>query len=304
MVARKFPQWLRRPFPAGSVYQTQGVVDGFRLHTVCESALCPNRPECFSERTAAFMILGDICTRRCGFCAISVGRPAEVDPDEPRRVAKAVKQLGLGHVVVTSVARDDLRDEGAGAFYETILAIRELNPEAAVEALVPDFHARRELIEYVCDARPQVFNHNLETVRRLTPMVRRQARYDRSLEVLQIVKQYDDAMTTKSGLMLGLGETVDEVKSTLYDLRAVGVNIVTIGQYLKPKDGKLEVVEFVHPGVFEELGEEGKKIGFSEVYSGPYVRSSYHAGEAYRRSVQRSASIAIKEITGVDASFV
>jgi len=292
---KHFPEWLRRQIPTGSVTATNETLARFRLNTVCESALCPNRMECFSKHTATFMILGDICTRRCGFCAISVGRPSTVEEDEPVRVAEAARQLGLTHVVVTSVARDDLADEGAHAFHETILAIRALTPEATVEVLTPDFHARPELIQHVCDARPNVFNHNLETVERLSPRVRPQARYDRSLEVLREIKWYAPRIMTKSGLMLGLGETREEVLEALRDLRSVGVQIVTIGQYLKPSPGKLDVEEFIHPSTFESLEVAGKGMGFSKVYSGPYVRSSYHAGETYQRSQIVSASIAERE---------
>lgn len=286
---RQLPEWLRRRLPIGSIYETHERLREFRLSTVCESALCPNRTECFSARTATFMILGDVCTRRCGFCAISAGRPRTVEKDEPRRVAQAAKRLGLRHVVVTSVARDDLKDEGANAFYETVLAIREIIPEATIEVLTPDFHARRELVQHVCDAHPNVFNHNLETVERLSPRVRPQARYDRSLDVLRQIKICDARIVTKSGLMLGLGETLEEVKTALRDLRSVGVEIVTIGQYLKPKEGKLEVEAFIHPEVFMELEEVGKGMGFSEVYGGPYVRSSYQAGESYARYQALSA---------------
>ena len=273
-----------REIPSGSTSKTHETLTAFRLNTVCESALCPNRFECYSRRTATFMILGDICTRKCGFCAIPVGRPEEVEADEPMRVAEAAVKLGLKHVVVTSVARDDLQDEGAGAFHNTIQAIRELLPDVTIEVLTPDFHAKASLIEHVCDASPTVFNHNVETVERLTPRVRPQARYSRSLKVLEYIKSYDPSIVTKSGLMLGLGETLDEIRQTLRDLKSVGCEMITIGQYLKPEEGKLEIEEFVSPEVFSLLEEEGRKLGFREVYAGPYVRSSYHAGEAYERS--------------------
>ncbi|MBI4372466.1 MAG: lipoyl synthase [Candidatus Omnitrophica bacterium] len=281
---KRFPDWLRREIPVGSTYQTHGTITEFKLNTVCESALCPNRLECFSRRTATFMILGDICTRKCGFCAIETGRPLTVEEDEPVRVAEAAAKLGLRHVVVTSVARDDLRDEGAGAFHNTICAVRSALPEASIEVLTPDFHAKSHLIEHVCDACPTVFNHNLETVERLTKRVRPQAAYARSLQVLEHIKAYDPSIVTKSGLMLGLGEELDEVTTTFRDLRSVGCEIVTIGQYLKPKEGKLEMEEFVSPEIFALLEAEGRRLGFEEVYTGPYVRSSYHAGEAYQRS--------------------
>ena len=286
---RRFPEWLRRKLPTGSTHWTNQTLAEFRLNTVCESALCPNRSECFARRTATFMILGDICTRRCGFCAIPVGRPQVVEEDEPERVAEAARKLDLSHVVVTSVARDDLHDEGADAFHRTILAIRKFLPQATIEVLTPDFHAEVELITHVCNAKPTVYNHNIETIKRLTSSVRPQARYERSLEVLRIVKNHDPSMITKSGLMLGLGETVDEVLDALKDLREAGCEIVTIGQYLKPGEGKLEVKEFVSPTAFSFLAEEGKKLGFREVYSGPYVRSSYHAGEVYVRAQHQLA---------------
>ncbi|MBI4358183.1 MAG: lipoyl synthase [Candidatus Omnitrophica bacterium] len=282
---RRFPEWLRRDVPEGSTFRTRQTLAQFRLNTVCESALCPNRLECFSRATATFMILGETCTRRCGFCAIQVGKPKKAEEDEPVRVAQAALKLGLRHVVVTSVARDDLWDEGAGAFYNTIQAIQDLLPEATIEVLTPDFHARPELIERVCDAYPTVYNHNVETVESLTPKVRPQAKYERSLNVLRHVKAYDPTVVTKSGLMLGLGERLDEVKETLWDLKSVGCEIVTIGQYLKPKEGKLEIEAFVSPETFALLEEEGLRMGFREVYAGPYVRSSYHAGEAYERSL-------------------
>ena len=282
---KRFPDWLRREIPTGSTTATRATLSEFRLNTVCESALCPNRLECFSHRTATFMILGNVCTRRCGFCAISAGKPHPVEEDEPIRVAQAAQKLGLKHIVVTSVARDDLNDEGSGAFHETVQAIRKLLPESTVEVLVPDFHGRRSLIEHVCDAHPAVYNHNLETVERLSACVRPQARYTRSLDVLQHAKSYDPEILTKSGLMLGLGESLDEVKGTLMDLKSVGCDIVTIGQYLKPKEGKLEIEEFIAPHVFSLLEAEGRALGFREVYAGPYVRSSYHAGEAYTRSL-------------------
>jgi lipoyl synthase len=281
----RLPEWLRRSIPTGSSLQTHSVLNELRLNTVCESALCPNRPECYSQSTATFMILGDVCTRRCGFCVITTGHALNVERDEPLRVAEAAKRLGLTHVVVTSVARDDLDDEGAGHFYETICAIKREIPNATVEVLTPDFHGRRELIREICGAKPDVFNHNIETVSRLQKKVRPQARYERSLSVLNLVKECDGGIKTKSGLMLGLGETIDEVKSALFDLHQAGVDIVTLGQYLKPEVSALAVEQFVHPEIFAELEEVGRKIGFSEVYSGPYVRSSYHAGETYAKSL-------------------
>lgn len=291
---RRFPEWLRRGIPTGSTYPTREVLGELGLNTVCESALCPNRFECFSRRTATFMILGNVCTRRCGFCAISVGRPKPVEEDEPLRVAQAAAKLGLRHVVVTSVARDDLKDEGADAFHQTICAVRDHLPDATVEVLTPDFHGRADLIEHVCDAHPTVYNHNVETVERLNPNIRPQARYARSLQVLRHVKSYDPRILVKSGLMLGLGERLDEVRATLCDLRASGCDLVTIGQYLKPSIGGvhgrktlLEMEAFVPPEIFLELENEARNLGFLEVYSGPYVRSSYHAGETYQNASLR-----------------
>lgn len=281
---RRFPEWLRREIPTGTTFATHETISEFQLNTVCESALCPNRIECFSRKTATFMILGDICTRRCGFCAIPVGKPHDVEEDEPLRVARAAKKLGLKHVVITSVARDDLKDEGADAFYHTITAVKQELPDSTVEVLTPDFHAKSDLIERVCDAYPTVFNHNIETVERLSPLVRPQARYHRSLKVLELVKSYDSKIVTKSGLMLGFGESLDEVRQAFRDLKSVGCEIVTIGQYLKPLEGKLGIQEFIRPEIFDQLREEGLEFGFREVYSGPYIRSSYHAEEAYERS--------------------
>ena len=281
----RFPKWLRREISEGSTLGTHETISEFQLNTVCESALCPNRVECFSRRTATFMILGDICTRACGFCAIQTGKPVQVEENEPMRVAQAAAKLGLKHVVVTSVARDELKDEGAGVFHDTILAIRELLPKATIEVLTPDFHARPELIARICEARPDVYNHNIETVKRLQKSVRPQASYERSLRVLELVKSYAPEITAKSGMMLGLGEQLEEVIETLKDLRSAGCEIITIGQYLKPKEGKLEIEEFIAPEVFSLLTETGKRMGFREVYAGPYVRSSYHAGEAYARSL-------------------
>ncbi len=286
---KRFPEWLRREIPIGTTFSTHETIAEFKLNTVCESALCPNRMECYSRKTATFMILGDICTRRCGFCAIPVGKPQLVEEDEPFRVAQAANKLGLKHVVITSVARDDLKDEGAEAFYHTITEVRNVLPDSTVEVLTPDFHAKSDLIERVCDAHPNVFNHNVETVQRLSQLVRPQARYERSLKVLELIKSYDSEIMTKSGLMLGLGETLDEVRQTFVDLRSVGCEIITIGQYLKPFEGKLEIHEFIKPEIFSELEYEGRQLGFKEVYSGPYIRSSYHAGEAYERSLNMSS---------------
>ncbi len=247
------------------------------LHTVCESARCPNLPECWSKKTATFMILGDTCTRSCGFCAIKTGRGEELDVFEPANVAKVADDLGLKHVVVTSVARDDLKDEGAEQFARTIRALHQKNPLTIVEVLTPDFKAKRDLIKIVCDAKPDIYNHNIETIERLHTLVRPQAKYARTLQVLELVKELDPAIHTKSGIMLGLGETRDEVIVTLRDLRKVGVDAVTIGQYLRPTMKHLPVNSYIHPDEFKEYEAIGAELGFVFVASGPFIRSSYNA---------------------------
>ena len=258
------------------MHDMKALLVGSRLHTVCEEARCPNQGECWTRGTATFMLLGEICTRSCGFCAVATGRPAPPDPDEPRNVAEASRRLGLTFVVVTSVARDDLKDGGASHFAATVRAVRESNPDAQVEVLVPDFKAERESIRVVVESGPTVFNHNLETVERLTKRVRVQARYRRSLEVLRIAKELGQPRT-KTGIMLGLGETEDEVVTALRDARGAGCDILTIGQYLQPTKQHLPVVEFVHPERFKVFEEAAHALGFASVYSGPLVRSSYHA---------------------------
>ncbi len=247
------------------------------LHTVCESARCPNMPECWSKKTATFMILGDTCTRACGFCAIKVGKGLTVDAEEPANVADVANTLGLKHVVVTSVARDDLPDEGSGQFADTIRSIHAQNPHTIVEVLTPDFKGKRWCIQNVTDAEPEIYNHNIETIERLHTIVRPQAKYSRTMSVLRIVKELNPKIYTKSGLMLGLGETKDEVVQTLRDLRAIGVDAVTIGQYLRPTMRHLPVAEYVHPDVFKEYEGIGEEIGFVFVASGPFIRSSYNA---------------------------
>lgn len=249
------------------------------LHTVCESARCPNLPECWSKKTATFMILGDTCTRACGFCAIKVGRGLTVDPLEPDNVANVARDLGLKHVVVTSVARDDLADEGSSQFADTIRALHAANPLTIVEVLTPDFKAKRWCIKNVTDAHPEIYNHNIETIERLQTVVRPQARYSRSLQVLRTVKELDASIYTKSGIMLGLGETKAEVVRTLQNLRDAGVDAVTIGQYLRPTMRHLPVNAFVHPDEFREYESIGAEMGFAFVASGPFVRSSYNAIE-------------------------
>jgi len=252
------------------------LLTGSRLHTVCEEARCPNQGECWTRGTATFMLLGETCTRSCGFCAVATGRPAPPDPEEPQHVAEASRRLGLTFVVVTSVARDDLKDGGASHFAATVRAIREQNPEARVEVLVPDFKGDPDSIRLVVESGPAVFNHNLETVERLTKRVRIQARYSRSLDVLRIAKAQGQPVT-KTGIMLGLGETEAEVLALVRDARAAGCDILTIGQYLQPTKQHLPVAEFVHPDRFKAFEAAAYALGFTSVFSGPLVRSSYHA---------------------------
>lgn len=274
---RRLPPWLKRPMPTEEMLSTRKLIDGLRLNTVCVEARCPNLTECWSRGTATFMILGDHCTRRCGFCAVGTAKPQPVEPDEPERMAEAAAHLGLRHVVITSVARDDLKDEGATHFAQCILATRRRLPQATVEVLVPDFHGKRELIQIVADARPEVYNHNIETVARLQKKARPAARYERSLNVLKTVKQLDPRIRTKSGIMVGLGETHDELVQTMRDLRAHDCEMLTIGQYLRPGDKYLDVQRFYPPEEFEELGRIAQELGFAAVASGPFVRSSYFA---------------------------
>lgn len=277
-MVQRLPDWLKVRLPRPeTVAEVERMMREAKLHTVCESARCPNLPDCWSRRTATFMILGDTCTRACGFCAIRVGRPLSIDPEEPENVAKVAEKLGLRHVVVTSVARDDLADEGSTQFAKTIEAIRKRMPLTIVEVLTPDFKAKRWCIKTVTDAKPEIFNHNIETVRRLQRIVRPQAKYERSLKVLETVKELDPTIYTKSGIMLGLGETDEEIIQTLEDLRSVGVDAVTIGQYLRPTQRHLPVHTFVHPNKFRELQRIGEELGFLFVASAPLVRSSYNA---------------------------
>ena len=277
----RLPNWLKVPLPSSSVFtRTRLLLSDLRLHTVCESAKCPNHWECWSRGTATFMIAGDHCTRACGFCAVKTAKPLPLEADEPERVAEATRRMGLKHVVITAVARDDLDDGGADHFRRTIEAVRARNPGIVIEVLVPDFLERDWAIDRVLAARPEVYNHNLETVRRLTPEVRHRATYDRSLSVLALAKQRAQSeLYTKSGLMLGLGETRQEVREAMADLRSAQVDILTLGQYLQPTLKHLPVREFVTPAVFDELRREGEAMGFLHVASGPLVRSSYHADE-------------------------
>lgn len=277
-MTQRLPEWLtiRLPRP-DTIKEVEQMMRTKSLHTVCESARCPNLPECWSKKTATFMILGDTCTRSCGFCAIKVGKGLPLNPHEPEDVAKVAVDLGLKHVVVTSVARDDLPDEGASQFALTIEALHAANPDTIVEVLTPDFKAKRHLIEVVCKAHPEIYNHNIETIERLHTIVRPQAKYARTLKVLELVKEIDSTIYTKSGIMLGLGETKDEVIKTLQDLRNVGVDAVTIGQYLRPTMRHLPVAEYIHPDQFKEYESIGEEMGFAFVASGPFIRSSYNA---------------------------
>jgi lipoic acid synthetase len=275
------PQWLRAPAPVGENYrELKGLIQQLRLHTVCESAACPNVGECWNQRTATFMILGNVCTRRCGFCAVQKGAPLPVDYDEPRRVAEAVAAMGLKFAVITSVNRDDRKDGGAELFAMVIRAIRERIPGCGVEVLIPDFQGNRDAVKIVMDASPDVLNHNTETVPRLYRQVRLGARYERSLDVLACAKQLAPQTPVKSGLMLGLGETAEEVLQVMRDLRAHGVDILTLGQYLRPSPKHLPIVRYVPPAEFDDFRREGYAMGFGHVEAGPLVRSSYHASDA------------------------
>jgi len=277
MPRRRLPEWLKRPIPAaGGMSFTRSLIDELGLETVCESARCPNRSECWTRKTATFMILGDVCTRPCGFCAVERGHPEPVALDEPERLAEACQRLGLLHVVITSVTRDDLPDGGAEHFRQCVLAVRR-RTGATIEVLTPDFDGRAELIDVVLESRPEVFNHNLETVARLQHHVRRKSRYNVSLSVLDHVKRACPEIRTKSGLMLGLGETTEEIFETLADLRSIGCDLLTLGQYLQPSPRHLPVVRYVPPAVFDDLGRQARGMGFADVASGPFVRSSYHA---------------------------
>lgn len=271
------PKWLRVKLPTGKKYtELRGLVDKYDLHTICTSGSCPNMGECWSEGTATFMILGNICTRSCGFCGVKTGRPETVDWEEPEKVARSIKLMAIKHAVITSVDRDDLKDMGTIIWGETVKAIRRMNPETTLETLIPDFQGREDLLDRIIDVHPEVVSHNMETVKRLTREVRIQAKYERSLGVLKYLK--DNGITrTKSGIMLGLGETEEEVIQTLEDLRSVNLDIVTIGQYLQPSKKHLPVKQFITPDQFKKYEEIGLKMGFRHVESGALVRSSYKA---------------------------
>ena len=276
----KKPEWIKVRLPSNPVFfSTKALVADLRLHTVCESAQCPNRWECWSQGTATFMIAGERCTRACGFCAVATAKPFALEVDEPERVAEAVRRLKLRHVVITAVARDDLDDGGAEHFARTIEAIRAMDSAIIIEVLTPDFNGKEWALRLVLDARPHIFNHNIETVERLTPVVRSRAKYRLSLEVLRLAKVIAPEVVTKSGVMLGLGETENELFEALDDLRSAGVQVLTMGQYLRPTPNHLPVVEYVTPETFDVYGEIARRKGFEFVASGPLVRSSYHAAD-------------------------
>jgi lipoyl synthase len=277
--SRRLPSWLKRPLPAGNGnFFTEGLLRELRLETVCENARCPNRPECYSRRTATFMILGNVCTRPCGFCSVPRGETLDLEADEPERVAEAAYRLGLKHVVITSVTRDDLPDGGADHFYRCVHAVRQ-RTGAAVEVLTPDFLGDAAAIDRVIAAAPDVYNHNLETVPRLYRKVRGRAAYQRSLDLVARVKAQAPKMVTKSGLMLGLGETLGELFEVFADLRDVGCDVLTLGQYLAPTLKHIPVARFVPPAEFDEVAARARLLGFRQVVAGPFVRSSYHADE-------------------------
>ncbi|MDY3562786.1 lipoyl synthase [Gemmata sp. JC673] len=276
----RLPEWLKRPLPSGNGNNfTAHLIEDLRLETVCESARCPNRPECWSRRTATFMIMGNYCTRTCSFCSVPKGSPESLEADEPARLAEAAARLGLKHVVITSVTRDDLPDGGADHFVRCIRAVRDRLPAAAVEVLTPDFMGDPTAIDAVTDARPEVFNHNLETVPRLHRIVRGRALYARSLGLLERVKQRAPQVVTKAGLMLGIGETRDELFDVFADLRSINCDVLTLGQYLAPTAKHMPVARFVPPAEFDEIASLARLIGFKQVVAGPYVRSSYHADD-------------------------
>ena len=287
----RFPSWLHRSLPkGGQLFQTEGIVRKYRLNTVCEEARCPNRLHCFSNKTATFLALGRACTRSCGFCSIDFTKqPKAPEADEPLRIAASVQELGLKHVVITMVARDDLSDGGAAHIAEIIRAIRAQNPHSAIEVLTSDFNGNIHALDLVLEAHPDVFNHNIETVRSLTPRVRHKATYERTLAVLRHAKGAGKATFIKSGLMVGLGETEEEVFATLKDLKETGCDILTIGHYLQPDRHKLRVKAFITPEQFKRYEEEGYRLGIRQMYAGPFVRSSFNAHEvsieAHRKSI-------------------
>ncbi len=276
----RFPSWLHRKLPVGGeIFQTNDIVQKYRLNTVCEEAKCPNRLECYTKKTATFLALGKECTRNCGFCDIDFSKtPKAPEVDEPERIALSAKELGLRHVVITMVARDDLPDEGAAHIGAIIRKVREINPSITIEVLTSDFSGKTTSLDLVLQEKPEVFNHNIETVRSLSPRVRHKAEYDRTLSVLRYAKESKKSLYIKSGMMLGLGETEDEIKDTIRDLVIAGCDIITLGQYLQPSRLKLRVKEFINPEQFREYETFGLSIGAKHVYAGPFVRSSYNAG--------------------------
>ncbi len=288
---RRLPEWLKRDLsPGHEAPKTDALLKELGLHTICESGRCPNRNECYSQKTATFMIMGDICTRSCKFCSVSIGRPEVLDIDEPRRVAEATRNLGLKHVVVTSVNRDDLADEGAGHFVSVIIELKKILPEPIIEILTPDFKRTQMLaVRKIMEAGPDIFNHNVETVPRLYSAVRPQAVYEKSLQIFREIRSVSTKVLTKSGLMLGLGEKKEEVLAVLKDLRLHGCDMLTLGQYLQSSTLGLPVAEYIHPDTFKEYKEEALGLGFTWVESAPYVRSSFHAKESFEalsRSIQ------------------
>jgi len=285
---RRLPAWLKRPMPSGDFSNTRAAIAASGIATVCREARCPNLSECWSNCRATFMILGDKCTRRCHYCAVTTARPDSPAEDEPQRLADVVSKLGLRHVVLTAVARDDLEDEGAGHFARCVTAIHEKSPTVTVEVLPSDFHARPEHVKTLCDAGPELYNHNIETVESITPKIRPQADYRRSLEVLRIVKKIAPHIITKSGLMVGLGESPAEIHQTLADLCSAGCEVVTIGQYLQPTlEHHVPTARYYTPEEFDEIGARARSLGFVSVASGPFVRSSYHAAEVFEESKRR-----------------
>jgi len=289
------PAWLKVPFPGGPRYlRLKAILRASGLHTVCEEARCPNTGECFQAGTAAFMILGNVCSRACRFCAVRSGQPVGLDREEPLRVAQVMRRLGLGHAVITSVTRDDLPDGGAAFFADTIRQIRRLSPTTSVEVLVPDFQGSQQALATLIAARPDILNHNLETVRRLYPWARPKAIYERSLELLAWAKALEPTIPTKSGLMVGLGETGEELLQAMADLAAAGCEILTIGQYLQPGPKQLPVARYYWPQEFQELAEEGQRLGFRHVEAGPLVRSSYHA----ESQIQKISGLVVRQPLG------
>ena len=291
-LSQRKPSWLRVKMPAGETFfELKRLVRQHRLHTVCEEAMCPNIGECWNQRSATFMLLGDTCTRSCGFCAVKTGRPGVIDEQEPERVAEAIATLGLRYAVITSVNRDDVPDGGSGIFAATIRAVRQYVPECRVEVLIPDFKGNWDALAEVVEARPDVLNHNMESIARLYYAVRPQARYERSLALLQRVKQLDPAMRTKSGLMVGLGEEPEEIVETMRDVRHSHCDLLTIGQYLRPSAQHLPVVRYYHPDEFAELKRQGETLGFVHVEAGPLVRSSYHAATQEAMAARRPTGV-------------